>query len=240
MGDLHLRNCSHIHNTYSYVHTNTPRRQTSVIKPNTRICVTNTPLEPIAAYSLCNVAQLQQCSRIFDPYCGSAATLLAASLIAPDCDTVGVEISHMGIVNRDDIREDFRTRNLKLPRALIYGDSTNSTIRDEARAAIGNRPFTTIVTDPPYGIRESSRQNEKTPLENMFDYIAADRDAGKRLLEVGGRLVAFVPVTEEESLSRNLPSKELAEHAGLEYQLAREQQLNEKLSRWLVSYKCVR
>lgn len=197
-------------------------------------------MEPIAAFALCNVAQIQHDSRVLDPYCGSAATLLAASLIAPDCETVGIEISHNGIINRDDIEQDFTSRGLALPKALIYGDSTTTTIRDEARAAIRHRPFTAIVTDPPYGIRESSRQNERTPMEDMFEYIAADRDAGRPLLKVGGRLVAFVPVTDEETLARNLPGPELAKRAGLEYELAKEQQLNEKLSRWLVSYKCTR
>ena len=52
--------------------------------------------------------------------------------------------------------------------------------------------------------------------------------------------MAFVPVTEEEGLEEVLPSKELTETAGLRYEASREQVLNDKLSRWLVSYVCER
>lgn len=212
--------------------------QTSSIAPATRICITNTPLCPIASYSLCNVARITNESRILDPYAGSCATLLAASSIAPGCETVGIEIAHNGLVNREDIRKDFATRGLSLPRGLLLGDSSKETIRKEARACIGGGAFDAIVADPPYGIRESTAYNEQTPLEELFASIAKDRERGSPLLQKGGRLVAFVPVTDEESLCEMLPGKELTEEAGLSFEVCREQPLNEKLSRWLVSFVC--
>jgi tRNA G10 N-methylase Trm11 len=211
-----------------------------MINPNTRICVTNTPLEPIAAFSLVNIGRVQAGTAILDPYAGSCATLLAAAMICPHCLTVGIEISHNGMVNRDDILKDFSTRNLPLPKELIKGDSTNLDIRNQARAAIDNQPFDTIVADPPYGIRETIGHNEMSPLDEMFTYIAKDREAGTRLLKKGGRLVVFVPVTDEETLSELLPSPELSQQAGLKFEVSKEQVLNEKLSRWLVSFVCVR
>lgn len=187
-----------------------------------------------------NIGRVQAGSSILDPYAGSCATLLAAAMIAPRCQTVGVEISHNGMVNRDDILKDFSTRTLPLPKDLIKGDSTNLDIRNQARAAIGNQPFDTIVADPPYGIRETIGHNEMSPLDEMFTYIGKDRDAGTRLLKKGGRLVVFVPVTDEESLSQLLPSAELSHQAGLKFEVSKEQVLNEKLSRWLVAFVCVR
>jgi tRNA G10 N-methylase Trm11 len=161
-------------------------------------------------------------------------------MIAPGCQTVGIEIAHNGLVNRDDILKDFSSRNLRLPRKLIRGDSTHASMRAQARAAVGGLPFDAIVCDPPYGIRESSSYNEKSPLEELFVCIQQDRALQQRLLRVGGRLVAFVPVTDEQTLWQRLPSKEISDVAGLEFEVSREQPLNEKLSRWLVSYVCVR
>ncbi|KAL3944425.1 MAG: hypothetical protein SGBAC_001503 [Bacillariaceae sp.] len=212
--------------------------RTSIIAPTTRICITNTPLEPIASFSLCNVARIRNNMAILDPYAGSCATLLASAMIAPTSQTVGIEIAHNGIVDRDNIRKDFFSRNLTQPVALLQGDSTNQTIRDEAKAAIQNRPFDAIIADPPYGIRESLSYNDKSPLEELFGSIAKDRQADERLLRKGGRLVAFVAVTDEETLGEMLPSEELAREAGLTFEVSREQPLNDKLSRWLVSYVC--
>eukprot|EP00536_Pseudo-nitzschia_multiseries_P000149 jgi/Psemu1/293935/fgenesh1_pm.3_\ len=212
------------------------------IAPAERICVTNTPLEPIAAFVLCNIARVRSRDKILDPYAGSCTTLLAAAMIAPDAQTVGIEIAHNGLVNREHIAEDFATRNLTLPKQIIHGDSTDATVRETAREAVGNEPFDAIIADPPYGIRESVGYNDNSPLEELFASIAIDSNATdrERLLRVGGRLIAFVPVTDEQTLTEMLPSQDLAEKAGLKFEVCREQPLNDKLSRWLVSYVSVK
>mmetsp|Transcript_11665 Transcript_11665/g.13219 ORF Transcript_11665/g.13219 Transcript_11665/m.13219 type:complete len:93 (+) Transcript_11665:1440-1718(+) len=91
-----------------------------------------------------------------------------------------------------------------------------------------------------------------SPLEELFTAIAFDRSDHsvvgktsvtsyhKRLLKLGGRLVAFVPVTDEQILTEMLPSQMLTEQAGLKFEVSREQPLNKKLSRWLVSYVSVK
>ncbi len=176
-------------------------------------------------------------------------------MIAPNCQTVGIEIAHNGLVNRDDVLKDFECRNLTAPCGLIHGDSTDPAIREAALLSIGHSPFDAIVADPPYGIRESANYNERSPLEELFTSVASDRERAEggtaahdddratgagRLLKLGGRLVAFVPVTEGQALSDVLPSSDLTERAGLEFEVSREQPLNDKLSRWLVSYVCTR
>jgi tRNA G10 N-methylase Trm11 len=214
-------------------------RRVSSIAPNTRICVTNTPLCPIAAFSLCNVAGVRAGQSILDPYAGSCATLLAAAMMEPTCRTVGIEISHNGDVNRDDIRKDFSTRDLVEPLALILGDSTDESIRNEARSFIGDEPFDHIITDPPYGIRESKGYNEMSPINEILQTIKSDRASGRRLLKKGGRLVCFIPVQEEETLEGVMPTPAQLEEAGLRCEVIREQPLNDKLSRWLVSFLCI-
>ena len=121
----------------------------STIAPKTRVCITNTPLESIAAYNLCNFSWVSDGQTVLDTYAGSCATLLAAASVAPNCSTVGIEIALKKFIKKEDIIEDFASRNLKVPNAIIRGDSMDRDIRDRARKAIGDKPFDCIVTDPP-------------------------------------------------------------------------------------------
>jgi tRNA G10 N-methylase Trm11 len=212
----------------------------STIRPNTRICITNTPLCPIAAFALCNVAGVRAGQSILDPYAGSCATFLAAAMMESTVRMVGIDISHNGMVNREDIRKDFRTRDLVEPLALLQGDSTDENLRNEARSFIQNEPFDHIITDPPYGIRESKGHNEMSPIGELLQSIKRDSANGRRLLKKGGRLVCFIPVHEdEETLDEAMPTSSQLEEAGLRFEMMREQPLNDKLSRWLVSYLCI-
>mmetsp|Transcript_41811 Transcript_41811/g.100356 ORF Transcript_41811/g.100356 Transcript_41811/m.100356 type:complete len:157 (-) Transcript_41811:71-541(-) len=117
--------------------------------------------------------------------------------------------------------------------------------------------FDVIITDPPYGIREKVESSSvvisdidddisstnvaddnKGPLDDLFHAIASDRRTGRPLLKPdGGRLAAFVPVTEDQTIRRVLPSPGLCEEAGLHLVCSKEQKLNEKLSRWLVAFE---
>ena len=143
--------------------------------PKTRICITTTPLCPIASFTLCNIAQTLRNTniKILDPFAGSCATLLAAAHITNgQCKSVGIEICHNGFVNRDHIQADFETRSLPTP-LVIRGDCLDINIRERARREIGGGAFDTIITDPPYGIRESMASSEEEsdntpPLTKLF------------------------------------------------------------------------
>ena len=209
--------------------------QISVMNPNTRVCVTNTPLCPIAAYSMCNIARVGPKQAILDPYSGSCATLLAATLIEPTVKCVGVEIAHDGLVNRRDIVADFTTRGLQPPVALVEGDATHKIVRDKAVETVGG-PFDVICADPPYGLRESLSSN---PLQDMLNMIAKDRDAGHRLLKVGGRMAVFVPLSKEDNIDDVLPKEDVLIEVGLRQNVVQRQQLNDGLDRFLVAYECI-
>lgn len=239
--------------------------KTSIYAPKTRLCITRTPLCPIASFTLCNVAQLQTNFTILDPFAGSCATLLAAAHITSTgggCRSVAIEISHDGHVNRTDIVRDFDARSLPPPVAIIHGDCLSAQIRQQARLAIGNKPFDIIISDPPYGIREAMSSSlstlssssdlpsidilpppPPTPLTQLFYAMGDDRRNTETspLLKVGGRLVAFIPVrTKEESLENCLPELKASEDAGLVMEFeGKAQVLNEVLSRYLVSFICV-
>ena len=161
-------------------------------------------------------------------------------MISPSCQTVGIDIAHDGLINRDHIFEDFATRDLTPPKAVFEGDFMNPDDRAKARAAVGDVAFDHIITDPPYGIRERKDANAPTPLEELFQAIVEDRNRGTPLLKKGGKLVCFIPCwVKKEKLADNLPTPEQTEAAGMKFLISREQPLNSKLSRWLVSYVCL-
>lgn len=209
----------------------------SKIAPKTRICITRTPLCSIAAYLLCNIALIQENQTILDPFAGSATTLLAATLISPSVRTVGVEIDEF--ISRSSIMEDFSSRGAAEPVALLQGDIMDRSMRDNARAAIGDMAFDVIITDPPYGRREAMSGagvgNDKLALNDLIDAIGHDRCSGKPLLRPGGRLVAFIPCPKDSNVLDLLPSEQLLSYAGLELLEKREQKLNDS-SRWVVSF----
>ena len=214
---------------------------TSIMAPATRICVTNTPLCPIAAYSMCNIAGIRSHQTVLDPYGGSCAILLAAALLDKTVRTVAIDVAHNGLVNRFDIRQDFVTRQVPPPLDLLRGDCADPTLRTLAREVIRHQPFDHIITDPPYGIRESSSSTQgRTPIQELCHMIATDRDKGTPLLRVGGKLVVFIPCRADQTLHDVMPTNAELEEAGLVPLGLREQPLNDNLSRWLVAFQCVR
>ena len=267
----------------------------SCFAPKTRICVTTTPLCPIAATCLCNAAQIQPHAKILDPYGGSATILLAAAFLEPTVQSISIEVAHNGYVNRSNIGQDFVTRNLTAPIALIQGDSTDWNIRQHARfllqaqelqhqkryqlSLVGENQteskddhyarnnenlgvFDCIITDPPYGIRESTSSSSDnistSPLQDLLAALIYDRDVvGHRLLRKGGKLVCFLPSARQPtfyeqdtttratstvplSVTQALPTTMELDQAGLQLVTLREQPLNDNLSRWLVVFDCVR
>mmetsp|Transcript_24041 Transcript_24041/g.50211 ORF Transcript_24041/g.50211 Transcript_24041/m.50211 type:complete len:579 (+) Transcript_24041:3-1739(+) len=260
--------------------------KTSIYAPKTRICVTTTPLCPLASFTLSNIAQLSRISNpaVLDPFAGSCATLLAAAHITSTnsssiftstsyfrvanrkeiqqnpnssgtnmeptgnrCRSVGIEFLHSSYVNRDNIVEDFRTRNLDPPIDIIRGDCLSSDVRALALKSVGGS-FDAIVTDPPYGIREAmsrsndakenaTRQDDTLPLTKLCYAIGEDRCKGSPLLKSGGRLVAFIPVKKGATLQECLPHAAALNVAGLRMEEdAKEQVLSDMLSRWIVSF----
>lgn len=227
--------------------------RTSIIAPNSRICITRTPLCPIAAFLLCNLARVKDGDCVLDPFAGSCTTLLASTMMAKNVKTVGVEIAPDDAVNRENIIKDFESRGLALPQLLIQGDITNERIRDEARDAIRKDGgindiedlgiFDAIIADPPYGIRETMNDSNTNldddipPLVRFIECMAEDRLNSKPLLRKGGRLVAFVPTFVREDINDGLPQSDLLKRAGLEFVGMTEQPMSH-LSRWLVVYRC--
>lgn len=211
---------------------------TQVIAPNTRQCVTNTPLCPLSSFIMCNVGRIKGGDRILDPYSGSCSTLLACAIIAPTTQTVGIELADDEVIDRGEIIADFATRGLVPPVGLIHGDCTDCGVRALAQNAIGGGAFDVILADPPYGRREKiSKGESRTPLQQLVECIRKDAEANRPLLRKGGRLVVFVPTSDGEKLVDNLPSKSELAGAGLNMISRTEQPLSLTLSRWLIVFE---
>ncbi len=204
-----------------------------------------TPLCPIAAFLLCNYARVKNGDCILDPFAGSCTTLLASVMMAKHIKAVGVEIAPNNVVNRNDIIQDFESRGLDLPKALIKGDITEKKTRDEARDIVNSEGgmFDAIIADPPYGVRETMNDSHLesgenvSPLIRFIKCMAEDELNGTPLLRKGGRLVAFVPIFLGEDVNDALPRPELLESANLELVGMTEQPMSH-LNRWLVVYRC--
>ena len=212
---------------------------TQSIAPNTRKCITRTPLCPLASFIMCNLSRIKEGDRVLDPYSGSCSTLLASAMMVPTSQSVGIELAADDVVNRDRIIEDFVSRGLVPPVQLIHGDCTDADVRDIARNAVGNKAFDVILADPPYGRREKASKDQVPPLVKFIECIEADFRSGKPLLRNGGRLVAFVPTNDGEVYSSGLPSQADLDRAHLKLISVTEQPLSDTLSRWLVVFKCV-
>ena len=162
-------------------------RHLSTIAPTTRLCVTTTPLCPIAAYCLCNAAQIQPYHTILDPYGGSGTILLAATMIEPTIQCISIDIAHNGHVNRTNIVYDFISRQL-FPSllALISGDSTKTNIRQVAKTILIKSQQQQIQTKQQKEEKEKDHNHqydendEKEDLLGVFDCIITDPPYGIR------------------------------------------------------------
>ena len=211
----------------------------SEFAPNTRKCVTTTPLEPIAAFVMANLAQVSTTSnRVLDLYAGSCSTLLAAgSLINGATKLVGIERDNEWMVDFDKIIDDFKFRGLQTPH-LIRGDCRNDRVLKEAINAMGGAADA-VVADPPYGFRETLDSNESTPLRDIVTLIGRQAKlGGTPLLRPGGRLVVFVPIMNHEKLNLTKlgVSEKLLSEAGLVFSSSHAQRLNANLTRYLTAF----
>ena len=102
-----------------------------------KYCKLTTPLDSTTAHMLCNIAIIRSVETILDPFAGSAANWLAASLIASDTQTMGIRVASNEVLSCENIRQDFVSLGLKPPLVVLEGDAMNESTRDNARRLIG-------------------------------------------------------------------------------------------------------
>ena len=227
----------------------------------TRNYIGTTSLDPELSLVMANLARLRQHDLVYDPYCGTAGTLVAAAAFGArvlGCDLHGPAIrgqlrtrSGPGKQSWDaavqGIPETFAAYGLLPPVALIQGDSGAHLAF--LRAVPGGL-FDAIITDPPYGIREKpaevadekllSRAIEEHHLASHvpktalapIEHILADLFLlAEGSLVDGGRLVFLLPTTAPFTEAMLLAPPSLV------FEGAFEQMMAARWSRWCITMR---
>mgnify|MGYP001944595187 CR=1 FL=1 len=174
-----------------------------------RAFISTTTMPADRALLMANLAGVQQGNVVLDPFCGSGGLLIASALLG--ASTVGADI--------DDALLSFTDRVLPFPHSphrpkrgverVSYGDSFLELGLDEpillpgldiqsasfvSRVLQANdgQKYDAIVTDPPYGIRESTSQMSNLELVGVLAKVA------QSVLKPSGRLV-FLQVIKGDS-----------------------------------------
>ncbi|KFD58957.1 hypothetical protein M513_00120 [Trichuris suis] len=183
----------------------------------TRIFIGNTSMDPFLSFLMANIAQVSPGDFVYDPFVGTGSILLSCAHFGAYC--AGAEIdynvahgrgrpsrSHMMCrLPEESVRRNFEQYNL-LSRyvGIIVADSSVLTFQPKLR-------FDSIVTDPPYGLREKvtcigeRKQRNKLvihagphfPSKIKYDLLSILLDLlnfAATYLKIGGRLVYWFPV----------------------------------------------
>ena len=196
--------------------------------------LSRTALPPTVAFLMANAARIGAESSAFDPFCGSASTLLAAAALGAAA-TVGCDLDPRHCAPPRDgqasIADNFAAAGLAPP-TLVRADAA-AVLAGEALPAEDVGAFDAIVTDPPYGVMEGLGSTYLPMRERVHQLlqIAATR------LRVGGRLVFLLPVPAEAAGLPPLP--QLPSCLALERAACARQPLSTRMHRWMLTLEKV-
>ncbi|CAF1261766.1 unnamed protein product [Adineta steineri] len=212
----------------------------------------NTTMDATLSFVMANMAQCQPNHIALDPFCGTGGILLACAEYGSY--VVGSEFDWRLLTAKAKPTKA-NTKNLaRKPDEMMYKNFSDYGTLNRFLGVVGAdfafppwRPtfsFDAIISDPPYGIRESSqhksrRQGDATDTEpEKYDLTNIYVDLinfANIYLRIGGRLVFFMPthiMTYDESLLPTHPCFKLFSND--------EQQLNHTTSRRLITMIKVR
>ncbi|XP_021957972.1 tRNA (guanine(10)-N2)-methyltransferase homolog [Folsomia candida] len=213
---------------------NGQRKLASKTSLKTRKFIGNTSMDPLLSLLMVNLAAIKEYDIILDPFVGTGSILVAAAAIGGQ--VLGSDIDYLMLhgktkptkafkVARDEgeniranmIQYGFENRYLD----VIISDASRQMWRTDFRVDA-------IITDPPYGIREPTfrigpsrpqKPDFKIKEEHLEKHIPAKQDYSLteifrdlmdfavHQLEIGGRLVYWIPISrpdyEEDKLPKN-------------------------------------
>nr|CAH0109655.1 unnamed protein product [Daphnia galeata] len=219
----------------------------------TRHFIGNTSMDPQLSMIMANLAQIDNGHIVVDPFVGTGSLLVAAAHFGGY--VCGTDIDYLTVHGRmkptrahqkkrepnEDIKGNLKTYNLFSRYLDVFvGDASTPVWRSNFR-------FDSIITDPPYGIREStykvgSKKIAPIPDEMLSTHFPSKTQYGlgdiyKDLLnfaannlKLHGRLVFWIPIIRMEYDPDLLP-----EHPCLETIANSEQILNLHSSRRLIT-----
>ncbi|KAJ3664594.1 hypothetical protein Zmor_000150 [Zophobas morio] len=225
----------------------------------TRKFIGNTSMDPQLSLLMANQAQVRSGDMVLDPFVGSGSLLVAAAefggyVIGGDIDylmlharTRPSRITQKERSADESIKANMDQYNLQHRYLdVLINDFALSFWRD-------NVEFDSIITDPPYGIREATervgtnKENFKVSEEHLSSHIPAKIEYGisniykdllnfsAKHLRLGGRLVCWFPVFREDYKEEGLPG-----HPCLDLVANCEQVLSKVTSRRLLTFEKIR
>lgn len=133
-------------------------------------------LKTTLAYGMLQLCQLEEKTRLLDPFCGSGTILMEAATIFPHLSIYGSDRREEAVTG---VKENIRSLGQSAQIHIQQGDA-----RDLAQNYPQNY-FQAIVTNPPYGMHLGAEMNFSRL------YLKFLRGA-EQVLEPGGRLVLLV------------------------------------------------
>ncbi|KAK6628512.1 hypothetical protein RUM43_002327 [Polyplax serrata] len=223
----------------------------------TRKFIGNTSMDPQLSFIMANQALIRKGDLVMDPFVGTGSLLVAAAQFG--AYVIGVDIDFLmlhGKTRPSRIQDRHKKRsqdesvysNMKQYNTesnyidVIVGDSSLPFWHDKLT-------LDSIITDPPYGIREATERIGTTKSYTISDhhlkthipakveysltqiYMDLLKFASKHL-KVGGRLVSWIPINKKDYSDTNLP-----QHPCLKIVANSEQSLTAFTSRRLLTWE---
>lgn len=221
----------------------------------TRKFIGNTTMDPQLSLLMANLGLVERGRLVLDPFVGTGSLLLAAAqfegfVFGGDIDYLTLHARSRPSRVTDKVRAEDESMEINFKEYglsawygdVIVGDFSKPSWRSDLK-------FDVIITDPPYGIRETMTKvgtdkdysNSSIPDEYLdrhhpekVDYslenILADLlNFGAARLCIGGRIVYWIPIIRQEYKDELLPS-----HPGLRLLYNCEQMLTCHTSRRLI------
>ena len=165
-----------------------------------RAFISTTTMPSDRALLMANLAQFNKGDVVLDPFCGSAGLLLSSSLLG--AKVVGGDLDVELLSHQDrplpypasvgrplrgiekvSFNDSFTELGLTKPTLLLGANIKDPNVIKMYLAMNHDRPYDAIVTDPPYGIRESRSQM------GSFELLARLCEVAEGVLKNRGRIV---------------------------------------------------
>ncbi|XP_065319319.1 tRNA (guanine(10)-N2)-methyltransferase homolog isoform X2 [Gordionus sp. m RMFG-2023] len=202
----------------------------SNFKLSDRKYIGNTSMDPKLSFLLTNIAQITATDLVLDPFVGSGSLILSAAYHEAYVSGIDIEKKMLYATGKssrygqkwktkdENIWNNFKQYDLeRYYLDVVLSDSTLPLFR--------NQLFDAIITDPPYGIRESCSKNFNQTGSDTLNSSSLDQeeynlsyiyksllDIALNVLNPGGRLVFWLPFVMEDiknydSLNSDIISK---------------------------------
>lgn len=200
--------------------------------------IANTSMDPQLSLICANAARTKLNDLIYDPFVGSGSLLIGAAhlgafVMGGDIDWALLHGRSKPSRKSDRVRQEGENIRANFMQYNILNRYLDVTVSEISKPPIVDRlRFDAIISDPPYGIREgcekvgSDRKETKPIREGSYiryppkktcdlrDLLAELLNLSAKHLTVGGRLVYFLPIPNNQSTQSLIPRHPCLKLAG--------------------------